>query len=667
MSTATHRVISRLLARQKERILELWQERTMLSSSDYEAGRAIMATLIRSLEDGESGGSASVGFEPFIARAALEAMRGIDQLQDLVLEAIETEQSFTFTDRFALLRCFNALRYAVVEKSQARQQELEATVLRSEERYLSAARAAGFAIWDWHLDGRGLEWSRNVEALLGHPVEALATWDAWLEHVHQADRERIGMSLYAAIETGQGRWSESFQFLRRDGTYASVLGRAWISHDDTASGVHVIGGLIDVTEQRQLEQRLKEIQRENEVRFQAFVKATSEVVYRMSPDWSEMRFFKGQDFITDTADPSRGWLAKYIHPADEQHVLDAIQEAIRTKGVFELEHRVRQVDGTLGWTLSRAVPLLNGRGEVIEWFGTASDVTGRKRAEALSTCQRLTLQRLVEGASLHQVLEFLIESFEAQAASSDLHASILLLNSAGTHFERALGLSMPPGFNAAVLGLAVSSGITICCQAVVRRQAVAVVNAHTDSHRSRFSELLVPYGLTAGWSTPIIGSDGRVIGTFATYFYEQCDPVPRDMQWVEVVTRTAAIAIERAQAAEKLHEEARRKDEFLAMLAHELRNPLAPITAASEFLLHTSKDNERARPSIEIIKRQTAQLTRLVDDLLDIARITQGTIQLSRQSVDLAGVLRRRSKRLSLTGARRGSTFPSSAAMSRSM
>ena len=71
------------------------------------------------------------------------------------------------------------------------------------------------------------------------------------------------------------------------------------------------------------------------------------------------------------------WLDKYIDVQDRPMVLAAIQHAIGTKSVFELEHRVKRPDGTLGWTLSRAVPLLGDDGEIVEWIGTATDVTAR--------------------------------------------------------------------------------------------------------------------------------------------------------------------------------------------------------------------------------------------------------------------------------------------------
>jgi len=121
--------------------------------------------------------------------------------------------------------------------------------------------------------------------------------------------------------------------------------------------------------------------RESEERFRALVTASSTIVYRMSPDWTRMLYLLGHDFIPDTSNPSSSWLETYIFPEDQPSVLQAIKAAIRNKSLFQLEHRVRRVDGTAGWTVSRAIPRLNADGEIVEWFGAAMDVTERKRAE----------------------------------------------------------------------------------------------------------------------------------------------------------------------------------------------------------------------------------------------------------------------------------------------
>ncbi|HWV16340.1 MAG TPA: ATP-binding protein [Cellvibrio sp.] len=96
---------------------------------------------------------------------------------------------------------------------------------------------------------------------------------------------------------------------------------------------------------------------------------------------------------------------------------------------------------------------------------------------------------------------------------------------------------------------------------------------------------------------------------------------------------------ERTLASQILHEQDRRKDEFLAMLAHELRNPLAPIRNASEMLLQIAPADSRLRATGELISRQVTQLTHLVDDLLDVSRITQGRIELQREPLELNALI----------------------------
>jgi PAS domain S-box-containing protein len=223
----------------------------------------------------------------------------------------------------------------------------------------------------------------------------------------------------------------------------------------------------DVTEQVRSEAAL----RESETRYRALANATADVVYRMSPDWSQLRQLDGRGYLKDTADASRYWLDDYIPAEDQARIHHAIAEAIRTKSTFELEHRVRRLDGSVGWTYSRAVPMLDARGAIHEWIGAASDITERKLAE------------------------------------------------------------------------------------------------------------------------------------------------------------------------EKLRESDRRKDEFLAMLAHELRNPLAPVGAAAALLQRARLDEGLVRKTSEIIGRQVAHMTALIDDLLDVSRVTRGQVELDEAALDMRAIV----------------------------
>jgi signal transduction histidine kinase len=151
---------------------------------------------------------------------------------------------------------------------------------------------------------------------------------------------------------------------------------------------------------RETEQRI----RESEERFRAFVAASSDVVYRMNADWSEMRQLRGRDFIADTEAPSGSWLEKYIHPEDRRLVLDAVRKAIQEKSVFELEHRVLRLDDTPGWTFSRAVPLLDATGEIVEWIGAATDITARKQSEqALLRSEKLATLGRMAATIAHEI------------------------------------------------------------------------------------------------------------------------------------------------------------------------------------------------------------------------------------------------------------------------
>ncbi len=156
---------------------------------------------------------------------------------------------------------------------------------------------------------------------------------------------------------------------------------------------------IDVSAQKSAEQATRAI----EQRFRALVQATSDVIFTMSADWSEMRPLQIAGSEGAPAAPEKNWL-RYIHAEDHQRVAEALREATRTQSMFELEHRVLREDGEIGWSVSRAIPVRDEQGLLTEWFGSSTDITGRKRAEeALLRSEKLATLGRMAATIAHEI------------------------------------------------------------------------------------------------------------------------------------------------------------------------------------------------------------------------------------------------------------------------
>ena len=268
----------------------------------------------------------------------------------------------------------NALRILETNSDITHQKRTEKALRESEERFraivettpecVKLVSAAGTLL---HMNSPGLTMvgARSAEEVVGKSVYDL---------IAPEDRDRFKAFNESICRGGQG--SLQFEIVGLDGKRRHMETHAAPLRNPDETLVH-LAITADISERKHAEELL----RTSEERFRALVTASSDVVYRMSPDWSEMRELDGRGFIADTGKPTRDWLNQYIHPDDQPLILRTIREAVRTKSVFEHEHHVRRMDGTLGWMYSRAVPLLNISGEILEWFGAASDVTARKEAE----------------------------------------------------------------------------------------------------------------------------------------------------------------------------------------------------------------------------------------------------------------------------------------------
>lgn len=160
--------------------------------------------------------------------------------------------------------------------------------------------------------------------------------------------------------------------------------------------------------------------------------------------------------------------------------------------------------------------------------------------------------------------------------------------------------------------------------------------------KSSILQTFLKEGIRAVQFTPLKTHAGKTLGILATYYHAVFIPQSRDLQMLDLLARLLADIIDRVQWTlervkyiDKLYEIDRRKNNFLAVLSHELRNPLASISNSSFVLSQAAADSQAAQRAQVTIARQLKKMVRLIDDLLDVTRITQNKIQLRRERVDI--------------------------------
>lgn len=174
-------------------------------------------------------------------------------------------------------------------------------------------------------------------------------------------------------------------------------------------------------------------------RLDALVRSSSEVRYTINADWTELDQLQGGGFIPDNATSNSNWLEEYIPPEHRELVRQEIARAIRLKDTYNIEHKVNRVDGSVGWALSRAVPLFDSNGEIESWMGAASDITDRKTSEevlwllnselahrmknTLAIVQAIVTQTLRVTPSVDQARRLIGERLQALARAQDILGS----------------------------------------------------------------------------------------------------------------------------------------------------------------------------------------------------------------------------------------------------
>ncbi|QDP18544.1 PAS domain S-box protein [Sphingomonas xanthus] len=198
-------------------------------------------------------------------------------------------------------------------------------------------------------------------------------------------------------------------------------------------------------------------------------------------------------------------------------------------------------------------PITDNQGQVSGIFIEGSDVTERARADALRAAQSQMLELAVRDAPLDQLLDTLLRTVEAQSPFGML-GSVLLLEPDGIHLRHGAAPSLPDAYNQAIDGIEIGPEVGSCGTAAFHKTPVYVADIATDPLWTEFSDLALAHDLRACWSTPILSGQGEVLGTFAMYYREPREPMPADLEVIEIVTRSAALVIERTIAEQALQE-----------------------------------------------------------------------------------------------------------------
>src|SRR6266436_839006 len=258
------------------------------------------------------------------------------------------------------------------------------------------------------------------------------------------------------------------------------------------------------------------------------------------------------DYTGLSIEEAQGWGWKVaIHPDDLPQLLDVWQRLLVSGKSGELEARLRRADGVYRWFLFRLEPLRDTQGTIVKWYGTNTDIDDRKRAEALLAAENQILEMVATGRPLAVILDALCRLVDTLCDKS--LASILLIDPNGRCLRRGAGPSFPEAFMAAVDGVEIGPCVGSCGTAAYRKEQVIVSDIATDPLWANYRELALANGLRSGWSTPILSSDGSVLGVFGIYGREPRSPPPQHQHTIKQITHLASVAIERKQAAESLH------------------------------------------------------------------------------------------------------------------
>ncbi len=351
--------------------------------------------------------------------------------------------------------------------------------------------------------------------------------------------------------------------------------------------------------------------------------------------WYNQRWF---DFTGATLDElgGTGW-QKVQHPDHLKDVIDKVQHALEVGEAWEDTFPMRGKNGWFRWFLTRAVPIRDADGNVVRWFGTNTDVTAQR---CLSEATKLlhatldyrdTLERLAQVAVPDLADWCVVDILED---TGPCRLAVAHMNPAKVELARKWASEHPPDWNASrgvprVLRTGepeVFHTFTDDLLVAIASDADSLAGLRRLAPSSMISVPLASRHRTLGALTLISAESGRR--------YQSSD--------VEVATelgRRAGTAIDNARLYREARDAIRLREKILAIVSHDLRNPLANIDLGASTLLEDSHLSPAIRKPLEIIRRSSIRMERMIGDLLDLARIQSGSLKLEREPCDAAAVM----------------------------
>ena len=500
----------------------------------------------------------------------------------------------------------------------------------SQERFDALALHSPVATYIKDADGRYTQANPVACRYLGARGDVVGLTDLELlppemaDLLRKNDREVIRLGQAIVSEEAVGRWR--------------FLTSKFPLPDENGSLTHVGGISVEITERAEMEQKL----RESEERFRILTENAPVGIFLSDPDGKTLFVNRAWCTMAGTAAEDAlgiGWTAA-LHPEDRQRVIEDWSRNVRQHVASYSEFRFLHADGTVVWVQGRALPLTGAEGELTGYIGSCIDVTERKNSDHLLQRQAARLRLLWEAAGVILSNErpdvMLQKLFEKISPHLELHAffsfmvdptgdGLSLFSCSGISDEQRAELSH------------LRFGQAICGTVAQRREPI-VVTCIQDSD-DVMADLVRSYGVSVYACNPLMAG-GELLGTLS--FASRTRPTfdADEIEFLETITHSFTGAYMRWRLLDDLQAADRKKDEFLATLAHELRNPLAPIRTGLEVMKMSGgmpAPLERVRATME---RQMDQLVTLVNDLIDVSRITRGKLQLRLTRCRFADIVR---------------------------